>query len=177
MRTDAKTKTFYLEKATPEEIARMDATFERVSPDVERWMHPGTQARRGENLRWDPVSRTLWLFRFNREQEEKLDAKYERVKGELRWKVEEDGYTLQRGRDYLAAKLSGSLDPTESVVLTRMASCLPCDALKKNESGSYCDSCGCGPKVPMILPDGSPASKILFRTLNCPKFQKGFSNA
>lgn len=128
-------------------------------------------------IRFDAETRTLWLPRANKVLEAKLDENYERVPGLLRWKVPPDGVTFTRGLSYLMAITSGALNPDDKTVLTRLASCLSCDALKPTPNGGWCQTCGCGSGVFMTTPDKQPAEKMLYKTLNCPKFRPGFSNA
>lgn len=163
--------TFIVENPTQDELNRLDKALTRVSPDVQRWWAPEANMI----VRFDEKTRTMWLPRSNKLLEDMLDQKYQRVDN-LRWLVPEDGITLSRVVDYASAKLSGKLDKDDPIVQQRLASCLGCDALKKTENGGWCIPCGCGNKNLMVY-NNQPAEKMLFRTLNCPKFMPGYSNA
>lgn len=156
--------------------ALMDQTFTRVGPlKWQKKSEPVTVER--SMLRFDASTRTLWLPRPNKQLEERLDAEYERSPGKLRWKVRPDGPTLGRALSWVRAHASGSLDASDPIVVQRLASCNGCDALKRDENGAWCIPCGCGAKNMMVILDGTPAPKMLFRTLNCPKFMPGYTNA
>lgn len=128
-------------------------------------------------IRWNEKARILWLARPDAALEAKLNASYERVPGKLHWRVPPDGkVTLARTISMVKSVLSSKLDPGDPIVLKRIESCTPCDALKKDAKGAWCQTCGCGSERLMLSPDGAPIGKMLNSYLECPKFMPGFSN-
>lgn len=173
-------KTYDLHPRYPhtlEEVAALDAKYERIAPGELRWFDPADPPAEQVVIRFDEATRTLWLPKVNKVLEGRLDQEYERIPGQLRWKVPDDGVTFARAINFGKAKLSGKHTPDDPTVLQRVASCTPCEALKRNVNGGWCQTCGCGAKTLMLNADGTPADKMLYKTLNCPLFKKGFTNA
>jgi hypothetical protein len=170
---------FEVYRPTDDEIRKLDARLKRVSPGVLKWHPPEEEPMR---VNYDADSHTFWIPRPDAETEARLDAEHERIPGHLRWRAPGERVTLSKVKDAAVAVLSGRLEVDDPIVQQRLKSCMGgdgqprCTALVTEGDGSWCKACGCG-KTKMAEIDGSPTSKLTFRTLKCPRFMPGFSNA
>lgn len=114
-------------------------------------------------MRFDPETQTIWLPRADAIIEADLDRRFERLPGQLRWRLTQPSM-LQKASSLLGAITSGIISDEEAGV--RLASCLKCNALVTEGEDKYCGACGCGRWLLAKL-DG-PVPKLKWRGTVCP---------
>jgi hypothetical protein len=123
---------------------------------------------------------SLRLLAPNPDLEAILDARLERVPGELRWRRALDARStgfVAKAASFVRSVTSGAASP-ETVALRRR-SCFgqpgvaaPCEKLVTRDTGRFCAACGCGEWRLAEL-----ESKLTWARLDCPLRRPGFSNA